>query len=202
MPEEVNLGNSHVLLINSASSSASINLYCTGNKLNSVPLSYGNTTGYKSVSSGVRNIQVKANGSNTLLATNSIHLLRDSSYTLFVYESNNATSTVIAEDDLSIPSFGNAKVKFANMSSGLSSADLVITNGPTIASSVSFGTVGSYAELKAGTYNLVVRLHGTSNILLTIPNVRMDNGKIYTIWSGGAVNGNGTTTLAVQTITQ
>jgi hypothetical protein len=199
---ETNLGNSRVLLVNGAASSSAINLYWTGNKLNTFPLVYGNTTGYQSVTSGVRNIQIKANFSNTLLATNTIHLVRDSSYSFFVYEANNTTTTVVAEDDLSLPSFGNAKIKFANMSTGLSSADLIISNGPTIASSVPFGAIGNYNELKAGTYNLALRLHGTNTILLSIPNVRVDNGKIYTIWSGGSVNGTTTSTLKTQVIVQ
>ena len=199
---EPDLGNAHILVVNSAASLPAINMFMTGNKLNTVPLVYGNTTGYRNVTSGIRDLQVKANTSNTLLATNTVRVIRDSSYTFFVFELNKTTATVIAEDDRSIPSFGNGKVKFANLSSGLSSADLVITNGPTIASSISFGTVGSYTELKAGTYNLALKLHGTNTILLTIPNVRVDNGKIYTIWSGGTLNGKGSTALAVQTIIQ
>lgn len=199
---ETAIGNSRILLVNSAASSSAINLYCTGNKLNSFPLIYGNTTGYQSVTSGVRNIQIKANITNTLLASNTIRITRDSSYTFFVYETNNTTTAVVAEDDLSIPSFGNAKIKFANMSTGLSAADLVISNGPTVASSVTFGSIGSYAELKAGTYNLALRLHGTNTILLNIPNVRVDNGKIYTIWSGGKVNGSSSSALSTQIIAQ
>jgi len=199
---QTDLGNSQILLVNSASSTSAIDLYWTGNKLNTVPLVFGNTTGYRSVTSGTRNIQIKANLSNILLATNTVKLTRDSSYTFFVYEANRTTTTVIAEDDLSLPSFGNVKIKFANMSPGLSSADLVIVNGPVIASSVSFGTIGSYAELKAGTYNLALRVHNSNTILLNISNVRVDNGKIYTIWCGGSTNGTSAAALTIQKITQ
>lgn len=199
---EPSLGNARILLVNSAAGSSAINLYWTGNKLNPVPLAYGNTTGYRNITSGVRDVQVKANSSNTLLAAKTIHLVQDSSYSFFVFESNKTLATVIAEDDLSVPSFGNAKIKFANMSSGLSSADLSISKGPDIASSVSFGTIGSYTELKAGTYNLILRVHGSTATLLNLPNIRLDNGKIYTIWSNGAVNGTGTNTVGIQTIIQ
>jgi hypothetical protein len=199
---ETNLGTAHLTVINGAASTSAINIYSTGNKLNTVPLVYGNTTGYKNITSGIRDIQVKANASNMLLATNTLHLVRDSSYTLFVLEANRTTATVVTQDDLSAPSFGNAKVKFANMSSGLSSADFSISNGPDLASSISFGTIGSYSELKAGTYNLVLRVHGSTTTLLDIPNIRMDNGRIYTIWSSGSVGGKGTAAVSVQTITQ
>lgn len=199
---ETSPGNSRLIWINSAASSSAIDLYAIGNKLNSVPLAYGNSTAYQNLASGVRAVQVKSNLSNKLLATNTIHVQRDSSYTFFVYESNNAVNTVITQDDLSLPSFGNAKVKFANMSVGLSAADLVVSNGPTVASSVSFGTIGSYTELKAGTYNLILRVHGSNTILLSIPNVRLDNGKIYTIWSSGKVDSKLPAALSVQTIMQ
>lgn len=199
---ETDLGNSHILSINSAVNAAAIDVYVTGSKINTVPLVYGNSTGYQKLTSGVRAVQVKANASNKLLATNTVNLVRDSSYTFFVYELNNATTTVIAEDDLSIPSFGNAKIKFANMSAGVSSADLVVSSGPAIASSISFGTIGSYTEIKAGTYNLILRMHGSAKTLINIPNIRLDNGKTYTIWSAGAVNGKAGSVLSVQTITQ
>ncbi|MGI4021503.1 MAG: DUF4397 domain-containing protein [Janthinobacterium lividum] len=199
---EPSLGNARILLVNSAASSSAINLYYTGNKLNVVPLVYGNTSGYRNITSGVRDVQVKANSSNTLLAAKTIHLVQDSSYSFFVFEANKTMATVIAEDDLSIPSSGNAKIKFANMSSGLSSADLLISKGPNITSSVSFGTIGSYSELKAGTYNLILRVHGSSATLLDLPNIRLDNGKIYTLWSAGTVNGTGANAVSVQTIIQ
>ena len=199
---ETDLGNSHILLVNGAASPSAITMYWTGNKLNTVPLVYGNTTGYCSLTSGTRDVQIKAGSTNTILATKTIHLIRDSSYTFFAYEANNTTTTVITEDDLSIPSFGNAKVRFVNMSPGLSSADLIISNGPPLALSVSFGTIGSYNELKANTYNFALRLHGSSTILLNIPNVKLDNGKIYTIWSGGSLIGTTTSILSEQTIVQ
>ncbi len=201
-PSQTILGNSRLLVVNSSPSSSSINIFWTGNRLNKVPLIYGNTTGYNNITSGSREVQVKANLSNKLLVTNTINFTRDSSYTIFVYEFGGATKMVVAEDDLGIPSVGNAKIKFANMSSGLSSADLMITNGPVIASSISFGTIGNYVELKAGTYNLTLLLHSTSTILLNLPNIRMDNSKTYTIWSAGSVNGTGASSLSAQTITQ
>lgn len=199
---ETILGDSRLLVVNGSPSSSSINLFWTGNKLNKIPLVYGNNTGYCNITSGSREIQVKANTTNKLLATNAIKFIADSSYTIFVYEFSNAIKTVVVEDDLSIPSFGNAKFRFANMSSGLSSADLMITNGPIISSSISFGTIDDYVELKAGTYNLTLLLHGTNTVLLNLPNIRMDNSKIYTIWSSGSVNGTGASALAEQTIIQ
>lgn len=196
------LGNAHLLLINSTKIAPAIDLYWTGNKLNVIPLAFGTTTGYQKVTSGTRNIQIKANLTNTLLATNTVKLVRDSSYTFFVFDAKGITTTAVAEDDLSLPSSGNAKIKFANMSSGLSAADLAIVNGPVIASSVSFGMIGNYTELKAGTYNMVLREHGTNKLMLNIPNIRVDNTKIYTIWSAGSASGTGSGALTSQTISQ
>lgn len=199
---DTSLGNSRVLVVNSLVSSSAIDLYWTGNKLNTSALAYGSSTGYKNMTSGIRPIQIKVNGSNKLLGTDTIHVVRDSSYTYFIYQSNNRTDAVLAEDDLSIPSSGNAKVKFANMSAGLLSADLVITDGPAIASGIGYGNIGSYAELKAGTYNLYLRMKGTTVSVYSIPNINLVSGKIYTIWCGGALNGTGSTALSAQVFIQ
>ncbi|RYE36205.1 MAG: DUF4397 domain-containing protein [Sphingobacteriaceae bacterium] len=181
---------------------SSINIYWTGgNKLNTLPLNYGSTSGYRTLTSGVREVQVKANLTNKLLTANTIKVKQDSSYSFFVYETTNTVTSVIGFDDLSVPSTGNAKIRLVNLSAGLSSADLLITNGPELASSISFGSIGTYQELKAGTYNFDLRLHGSKNILTTIPNVRLDNSKTYTIWSGGTVTGN-SKTISTQIINQ
>ncbi|RYE29662.1 MAG: DUF4397 domain-containing protein [Sphingobacteriaceae bacterium] len=200
IPTDVPLGNARLLVVNSSPNSSAINVYWTGNKLNVVPLSYGNTTGYRTLTAGLRDIQIKSNLNNKLLAANTIKVKQDSSYSFFVYELNNTVATIIGRDDLSNPAVGNAKIRLINLSAGLSSADILITNGPELASSISFGSIGSFLELKAGTYNLDLRLHGSNTILLTIPNVRLDNGKTYTIWSGGAVKGSGSTALSAQII--
>ena len=196
------LGNANLSVVNGSPNSPAINFYWTNNKFNSVPLVYGNTTGYRTLTSGLRDVQVKASLTNKLLATGKIQVKQDSSYSLFIYEANNAVTTVIAEDDLSLPSAGNAKIKLVNLSAGLSSADLFVTDGPELASSISFGSIGDDIELKAGTYNFDLRLHGTGTLLLNIPNVKLNNGGIYTIWSSGTVNGSGTSALSTQIITR
>lgn len=196
--EGTSLGNAHVLAVNGIAGSSAIDIYWTGNKLNTAPLLFGETTGYRNMLSGVRFIQIKANATNKLMATDTIRVVRDLSYTYFVFQANGVTTSVIAEDDLSIPSSGNAKIKFVNMSAGLSSADLNISGGPSIASDVQFGTIGSYTELKAGTYNLTLNVHGSSTALINVPNVMLAEGKIYTIWS----RGNSASSFATKIITQ
>ncbi|RYE28555.1 MAG: DUF4397 domain-containing protein [Sphingobacteriaceae bacterium] len=202
VPTDTPVGNAHIAMINAAPGTAAINFYYTGNKINTIPLVYGNTTGYRNLISGSREIQIKANLTNKMLTANTVRLKQDSSYSFFVYEANNTITTAISYDDLSNPSVGNAKIRLVNLSAGLSSADLYITNGPQLSSSISFGSIGIYQELKAGTYNFDLRLHGSNNLLLNIPNVRLDNGKTYTMWSGGSVKGSGSTALFTQIIIQ
>ena len=202
VPTDTPVGNAHLLLVNAAPNATALNFYDSGNKLNTVPLVYGNTTGYQTITSGSHEIQIKANLSNKLLATNTIRLKQDSSYCFFVYEANNTVKATTGYDDLSTPSFGNSKIRLVNLSAGLSSADLLINNGPELASGVSFGSIGVYQELKAGTYNFDLRLHGSNSILLNLPNVRLDNGKTYTIWCGGTIKGSGITALSTQIITR
>lgn len=202
LPTDTPLGNAHLIVINSSPNSGAINFYWTGNKFNSVPLIYGNTTGYKTLTSGNREVQVKANFTNKLLAANTIHVKQDSSYSFFIYEANNTVATVIGRDDLSNPSVGNTRIRLVNLSTGLSSADILIASGPALSSGISFGSIGNYEELKSGIYNLELHLHNSGTVLLNIPNVRLDNGKTYTIWTGGAVKGSSTTALSAQIFSQ
>ena len=45
--------------------------------------------------------------------------------------------------------------------------------------------------MDAGTYNFEVHPAGTSTVVYTMPNVVLAEGKIYTIYTKGLVNGTG-----------
>lgn len=58
----------------------------------------------------------------------------------------------------------------------------------------------AFTPLDAGTYNLEVRLAGTTTRVLALPNVALAAGKIYTVFAKGFVNGTGAQALGAQVI--
>lgn len=132
---------------------------------------------------------------------------------------NNIDSLILVYDDLSLPAPGKAKIRFANFSPDAPSLDFFYTGGAAIFKGVSYGgfgdqvvipytngkspstingltwkTIGPFKEVDAGT-NLSFQLKKsidqgvvpvTGNSLTGIV---LENGKIYTLYVNGLVNG-------------
>jgi hypothetical protein len=63
-----------------------------------------------------------------------------------------------------------------------------------------FKEASAFTPLDAGTYNLQVRLAGSSTVVLEFPNIALTTGKIYTVFAKGLVAGSGTQALGAQII--
>ncbi len=57
-----------------------------------------------------------------------------------------------------------------------------------------------FTPLDAATYNLQVRLASTSTVVLSLPNITLQAGKIYTVFAKGFVGGTGTHALGAQIV--
>lgn len=51
--------------------------------------------------------------------------------------------------------------------------------------------------MEAGIYDIELRVNGTNNIALSVPNITFADGKAYTIFATGFVNGPGYLKLAL-----
>ena len=63
-----------------------------------------------------------------------------------------------------------------------------------------FKKASAFTPLDAGTYNLQVRLAGTSTVVLDLPGITLTSGKIYTVFAKGLVGGTGSQALGAQII--
>jgi hypothetical protein len=84
--------------------------------------------------------------------------------------------------------------------------DIAVTGGPVVFSSRAFNDQATnagrsaFTPLDAGNYNLEVRLAGTNTVVLSLPNVALTAGKIYTVFAKGFVGGTGAQALGAQVI--
>jgi hypothetical protein len=98
-------------------------------------------------------------------------------------------------------------VRFFHFSPNAPAVDIAVTGGPVLFSNRKFNdqstnaALTAFTPLNAGTYNLEVRLAGTSTVALSIPNVTLAAGKIYTVFAKGFAGGTGAQALGAQIIT-
>jgi hypothetical protein len=96
---------------------------------------------------------------------------------------------VIYVDDNTLPAAGKAHVRFIHLSPDAPAVDVAVTSGPILFSNVAFKEASSYLPVDAGTYDLQVRLAGTTTVALSVPGVTLDAGKVYTVFAEGLATG-------------
>lgn len=72
---------------------------------------------------------------------------------------------------------------------GAPAVDIALKGGKVLVSGLSYENASHYLRLKPGKYDLEVRVAGTPNVVLNLPGVEVDAGKIYQVYAVGIVGG-------------
>lgn len=128
-------------------------------------------------------------------------------YSLFVIDTAIKTKALFLNDNLALPAFGKAKVRFVNTMYNVPAMDIKLTDGTALASGLAFGSATDFIELTANQvaairfYNpgTAVQLTGTSSSTFVL-NLTPGDRRIYTVALRG-VAGSTATVPVVTTIT-
>ncbi len=107
---------------------------------------------------------------------------------------------VVLEDNLTTPASGKAHVRFIHLSPNAPAVDITTNTGAVVFGNYVFKQASAFTPLDAGTYDLQVRLAGTSTVVLDLSGISLTAGKIYTVFAKGLVGGQGTQSLGAQII--
>ena len=171
----------HIRVLNAIPIQSSIDMLIDSKTIaSSIP--YGAASGYSTVSSGSRHLQIQPSGS-TPFVDQTITLSSGSSNTILTTASGATTLT----DDNSAPASGDVKIRVINASSNLGSSDVYIATANTgLSASPSFSGVGvstatGYDAVAAGSYQVYFTETGTTNIILSTSALSFSSGQIRTV---------------------
>ncbi len=190
-----------VMLFHGATDATAVNLQIDGTtKGDSVK--YGVATAYNQVelTAGkkviVSSLVAK---SGVKIATDSLLMNKDVGYSYFVYQENDAAKTVSmikSVDDLALPAAGKGRIRLVHLIPDLSvgvdvelvATGSVATNRSDFAN-VKFKDIKNFIDVATGTYDMKVKITGTTQLLLTAPiSVTIADGKLYTYVARGYGN--------------
>lgn len=178
----------NVLVVHASPDAPAVDLLVDDTKVNSAALAFPNNTGYLDVQAGRRNIKVNAAGTSTSVINANVDLERDRNYSVFAMNTlASGIEALVLADDLTAPAAGNAHVRFVHLSPDAPAVDVAVANGPVLFSDYEFKDNSAFTPVAAGTYNLEVRLAGTNTVVLSLPNIQVANGRIYTVFARGFV---------------
>ncbi|MBD3748800.1 MAG: DUF4397 domain-containing protein [Sphingobacteriales bacterium] len=179
-------GNAYVRIVNSSESAPPQDFYLDSSKVNSSAVVYGQNTGYITTTSGNRKARFKTAGTATVNSSSNININVGNHYTVYYTGGNSSSANFTTEDDVVAPAAGKAKVRFVHLSSAAASnVDLAIQGGLKIVSNLAYKTASAYQEVDAAS-SFQLFASGSSTAALTLSNLSLQAGKIYTIYFSGS----------------
>ncbi len=190
-----------VLVTHASPNAPGVDLLVDNSKQNSSALTFPNNTGYLQVESGTRNIKVNVTGTSTTVIEANLMLAKDNNYSVIAVDSVSKISAIVLTDDLSAPAAGKAHVRFIHLSPNAPAVDVAVaSSGAVVFGNKAFKEYTAFTPLDAGTYNLDVRVAGTSTVALVLPAITLEAGKIYTVFAKGFLGGSGAQALGAEII--
>lgn len=163
--------------------------------------SYTKDLGYYAAYPGTRLVGVAKKDSLKYVTTATAGLKSGFFYSVFVVDTLKSTKLLILEDDLKAPETDKAKVRFVNLSPGTATYDLAVagTDAPLFTAKAfkEFTTFTNIAPNDSYTFQL--KQSGT--VKVSLPAIKIEKGKIYTIWAKGLTSKTDSTGLGLSVMT-
>jgi hypothetical protein len=164
-------------------------------------LAFPNNTAYRFVRAGERDVRVNVAGTATTVIGATVPFLARTAYSVFAVNTVAHIEPLLLTDDLTPPAAGKVHLRFVHLSPNAPAVDVAVAGGgPVVFGNKMFKDYTAFTPLPAGTYNLEVRLAGTSTVVLPLPGIKLESGKIYTVFAKGLVGGAGTQALGAEII--
>lgn len=163
-------------------------------------LQFPDNTGYLAVDAGTRNVKVNVTGTTTTAIEADLNLAADVDYSVFAVDEVADITALVLQDDLTAPATGNAHVRFVHLSPDAPAVDITLDDGTVVFGNQAFKGSTPFTPLPAGTYDLQVRVAGTSTVALDLAPITLNEGVIYTVFAKGFLAGTGEQALGAEII--
>jgi hypothetical protein len=180
-----------IRVIHSSPDAPAVDVYANGDKvLSDVP--YLASSGYLAVPAGDYTFEVFAAGANpdtdAAVLTIPATLLANTDYTVVALNEVASIEAAVFVDDNTAPAAGKAHVSVIHAGVGAPAVDVAVTDGPVLVSDLSLSEGAGPLPVDAGTYDLEIRVAGTTDVALPLPAVT-EEGSIYTFIATGFLAG-------------
>lgn len=180
-----------------AAANANVGLKALFDDTEKATLTYGQNSGYQSLSTGSHTIKINVASSSTNILSQAVTVEKDKNYSYFAYANSATTQAgLLTTDDLTAPSTGKAKIRLVNLGQGAANPVRLSTTVASISdiagTDTPFGTASSFVEILPGSYNIAVTTGSPSATVTngnvgdgtgtgTVANKTYEAGKIYTV---------------------
>jgi hypothetical protein len=166
-------------------------------------LAYGNASSFVSVPAATYNLKIVPAGLDAPIVFNGdVPLLDNTTYTVAatgLLGGSPSFAPIVLIDDTT-QNTAAARLRFVHASPNAPAVDIALAGGAVLFPNVSFRENGGYINVPGGTYDLEVRIAGTSTVVLPLPGISVTNNQVYTAWAIGLVGNQFTPLSAAVTV--
>ena len=178
-----------VRVIHTVPDAPNVDIYAN-DKLIISNLAYGDYTDYLSIPEGTYKISVYVAGTkDSPVLSNMITVNNNSILTVAAVGTLSDIGLLAITDSNEARKPGKAMIRFLHLSPNAPAVDITLPDGTVIFSNVAFKHITPYIDVMPMNYTLQVRVAGTSNVVLTVPDVNLNTDKYYTIYAIGLAGG-------------
>lgn len=179
--------NSKIRVLHAVPNAPAVDVYANDNLIVK-NLAYKEISPYIPVPSGNYNIKVYPTGETTNpVIESSVYIPENSIYTIAAIGELPDISLYPIQEPTSTNKTGMSCVRFIHLSPNAPPVDIKLSDGTIVFSNVPFKSIASYTCVPSGTYTFRVNPAGTDNVVLTVPNVKLNPNTFYTIYAIGLV---------------
>ena len=192
----------YVSIYNASPDAPELDVLVDNRQIFSQPLSYTDYTRYLNFYTGDRELKISSFNANNALVDTTLNFQPNKAYSVFIADDVADLSAVVVEDNVDAPEAGQALVRLVHLSPDAPAVDLLAEDGTSLFANQTFKQASEFTAVDADTYNLKLNAAGSSNQVLSVPDVNFSAGGVYTIIVRGfadppAGNANG---LSVQIV--
>lgn len=181
--------SSYIRVLHAVPDAPGVDIYVNENLI-ARDVIYKEFTPYIPIVGGLYNIKVYPTGNKTNpVIDKSINIPPSSIFTI-------AATGRLADIDLTLvpePPIqrlpNQTFVRFVHLSPEAPSVDVTLPNGTKLFSDIEYKEIPPYITIRPDRYEFQIREFGTNKLLLTVPNINLKPGKIYTVYFVGLTTG-------------
>jgi hypothetical protein len=186
-------GNAQVRVLHASPNAPAVDVWLDGAKVSALTdVPFGTISNYLSVPAGSHHVQVFATGTSTNpVIDTTLDLAAGRSYTVAATNDLAHIQAQVLVDD-PMPVAGKAEVRVVHFSADAPAVDVAARGAApadALVKDLSYPNATGYAQLPGGTYNLDIRLAGTTTVALALPPLTIADGNAYSVFAiGSAAN--------------
>ena len=162
-------------------------------------LAFGKASGWVALPAGDHKVQVVPTGmmADAAVIDAELTLEEDAAYEVAAVGLVADITTVVNQVNLSELGDDEARVRVVHASPDAPAVDIAVTGGDVLFAELAFPKASGTRTVPAGTYDLEVRVAGTTDVALPLPDVTLEPGTVYSIYAIGQVADGSLTVLPI-----